>query len=267
MYAAKRTRSGGRVYQPADDRNTAHRLALIGDLRQAIDGGDQRRVPAELDPATGLVAGAEALARWSHPGHGSVPPDRFIALAEHSGLIRGLTLHVLDVALRRCAAWRHAGHDLHVAVNLSPNSPARQHVAGRGGPALVQSGVPSQSLTLEITESSIMADPAAASDSGPAARTGLRLAIDDFGTGYSSLGRLRELPIHEVKIDKSFVQRIAVDTATRGGPLGRTARARARPRRRGRGRRGPDHVRPPRRGLRPRAGLPLSGRCRRVAGG
>ena len=89
----------------------------------------------KVDPATGQVTGAEALARWHHPEHGFIPPDQFIPLAEHSGLIRPLTLHVLDVALRRCASWRRAGHDLDVAVNLSPNSLLDADAARRGGPA------------------------------------------------------------------------------------------------------------------------------------
>jgi len=213
MYAAKGTRSGGRVYQPADDRNTPHRLALIGELGEAIARHDLMVVfQPKLDPGTGLVTGAEALARWHHAQQGFIPPDQFIPLAEHSGLIRPLTLHVLEVSLRRCAAWRRAGHDIHVAVNLSPNTLLDENLPDIVARLLGQTGVPPKALTLEITESSIMADPTGALRTLERFNAlGVKLAIDDFGTGYSSLGRLRELPIHEVKIDKSFVQRVSVD--------------------------------------------------------
>jgi diguanylate cyclase (GGDEF)-like protein len=213
MYAAKRTRSGARVYQPQDDKNSARRLALVADLTAAID---RRELTVEfqpkLDPTSGLVTGAEALARWHHREQGFIPPDVFIPLAEHSGLIRALTLHVLEVALRRCAAWRRAGHQLHVAVNLSPNALLDSSLPDVVTRLLGQTGVPAAALILEITESTIMADPTGSMATLDRLHgIGVKLAIDDFGTGYSSLGRLRELPIHEVKIDKSFVQRIAVD--------------------------------------------------------
>ena len=213
MYSAKDTRSGDRVYQPEQDRHTPRRLALIGDLNQAIDRRDLQVVfQPKVDPTTGLVTGAEALARWEHPEQGNIAPDQFIPLAEHSGLIRPLTLHVLDVALRRCASWRRAGHDLDVAVNLSPNTLLDVGLPDVVAELLHQTGVPPSALTLEITESSIMADPTRSIRTLDRLHTlGVKLAIDDFGTGYSSLGRLRELPIHEVKIDKSFVQRMSVD--------------------------------------------------------
>jgi diguanylate cyclase (GGDEF)-like protein len=213
MYSAKDTRSGDRVYQPEQDRHTPRRLALIGDLNQAIDRRDLQVVfQPKVDPTTGLVTGAEALARWEHPEQGFIPPDQFIPLAEHSGLIRPLTLHVLDVALRRCASWRDSGHDLDVAVNLSPNSLLDASLPDVVAELLAETNIPPNALTLEITESSIMADPTRSIRTLDRLHTlGVKLAIDDFGTGYSSLGRLRELPIDEVKIDKSFVQRVSVD--------------------------------------------------------
>jgi len=213
MYSAKDTRSGDRVYQPEQDRHTPRRLALIGDLNQAITHRDLQVVfQPKVDPASGLVTGAEALARWQHPEQGFIPPDQFIPLAEHSGLIRPLTMHVLDVALQRCASWRRAGHDLDVAVNLSPNSLLDIGLPDVAAELLHQTGIPPSALTLEITESSIMADPTRSLRTLDRLHTlGVKLAIDDFGTGYSSLGRLRELPIDEVKIDKSFVQRMSVD--------------------------------------------------------
>ncbi len=213
MYAAKDTRSGSRVYQPEQDRNTPRRLALIADLERAVSRRELTVVyQPKLDPISGQVTGAEALCRWHHPEYGEIPPDQFVPLAEHSGLIRPLTLHVLEVALRRCASWRRAGHALHVAVNLSPNSLLDASLPDIVARLLGQTGLPAGALTLEITETSIMADPAGALRTLDRLNAlGVKLAIDDFGTGYSSLGRLRELPIHEVKIDKSFVQRVAVD--------------------------------------------------------
>jgi diguanylate cyclase (GGDEF)-like protein len=213
MYTAKETRAGARLYQSQDDRNSAQRLTLIADLSTAIERRELLvQFQPKLDPATGLVTGAEALARWHHPESGFIPPDMFIPLAEHSGLIRPLTLHVLQVALRRCAAWRRAGHDLHVAVNLSPNALLDATLPEVVTRLLGQAGVPAAALTLEITESTLMSDPTGARMTlDQLHAVGVKLSIDDFGTGYSSLGRLRELPIHEVKIDKSFVQRLALD--------------------------------------------------------
>jgi diguanylate cyclase (GGDEF)-like protein len=213
MYAAKNSRSGLRLYEPSVDRNSPQRLALIADLREAVERRDLLvAFQPKVDPTTGVVTGAEALARWHHPVRGTVPPDEFIPLAEHSGLVRPLTLHVLELALRRRATWARAGHDLHVAVNLSPNSLLDVELPDIVARLLAQTGNAPSTLTLEITESTILADPAGSMATLEKLHTlGVKLSIDDFGTGYSSLGRLRELPIHEVKIDKSFVKRIAAD--------------------------------------------------------
>ena len=212
MYAAKES-NGLRLYDSELDRNSPERLALIADLRQAVERGELTvAYQPKVDPGTGRVVGAEALARWYHPERGPIPPDVFIPLAEHSGLIWPLTLYVLELALRRRAEWARAGHDLHVAVNLSPNSlldPGLPELVAR---LLEATGNPAGALTLEITESAILTDPAGSRATLERLHAlGVEISIDDFGTGYSSLGRLRELPIHEVKIDKSFVQRVAED--------------------------------------------------------
>ncbi|HET6533676.1 MAG TPA: GGDEF domain-containing protein [Actinoplanes sp.] len=213
MYAAKQARAGVRIYRATDDQNTPERLALIGDLRDAIDRQDIAVMfQPKVDPATGTAVGAEALSRWHHPEQGFIPPDLFIPLAEHSGLIRPLTMHVLDVSLRRCAAWHRSGRPLHVAVNLSPNTLLDDTLPEVSQRLLARHDVPAAALTLEITEGTLMADP----DGGRVTldrlrRLGVRISIDDFGTGYSSLGRLRDLPIDEVKIDKSFVRDAARD--------------------------------------------------------
>ena len=212
LYAAKSS-GGQRLYDSGLDAGTPERLALIADLRLALD---RREIGVayqpKVDPRSGAVVGVEALARWNHPARGPIPPDVFIPLAEHTGLVRPLTLHVLETALQRRAEWAAAGHDLHVAVNLSPNSLLDADLPDIVARLLTRTGSPPRALTLEITEGTILADP----DGSMATlerlhALGVDLSIDDFGTGYSSLGRLRELPIHEVKIDKSFVQRMATD--------------------------------------------------------
>ena len=212
MYAAKES-NGLRLYDSELDRNSPERLILIADLRQAVERGELTvAYQPKVDPGTGRVVGAEALARWQHPERGSIPPDVFIPLAEHSGLVWPLTLHVLEVALRRRAEWARAGHDLHVAVNLSPNSLLDAALPELVARLLEATGNPARALTLEITESAILTDPAGSRATLDRLHAlGVEISIDDFGTGYSSLGRLRELPIHEVKIDKSFVRRVAED--------------------------------------------------------
>ena len=213
MYAAKQARSGVRIYRATDDQNTPQRLALIGDLRDAIERQEIVVVfQPKVDPATGEVVGAEALSRWFHAEQGFIAPDLFVPLAEHSGLIRPLTLHVLDVALRNCAAWHRAGHRVHVAVNLSPNTLLDDTLPDVIVQLLAKNDVPAAALLLEITESTLMADPEGSLGTLNRLRgLGIKISIDDFGTGYSSLGRLRELPIDEVKIDKSFVRHAATD--------------------------------------------------------
>jgi diguanylate cyclase (GGDEF)-like protein len=213
MYAAKHARSGVRIYRGSDDQNTPQRLALIGDLQDAIERREIGVVfQPKVDPATGAVVGAEALSRWFHAEQGFVAPDLFVSLAEHSGLIRPLTLHVLDMALRNCAAWRRAGHEVQVAVNLSPNTLLDDTLPEVIVRLLAENDLPAGALTLEITESTLMADPDGSLATLHRLRgLGIKISIDDFGTGYSSLGRLRELPIDEVKIDKSFLRNAARD--------------------------------------------------------
>ncbi len=216
MYAAKRDGSGVRVYRPEDDHNTPRRLALIADLRDAVHNGRLGiAYQPKVDTRTGRVVGAEALSRWPHPG-GPVPPDRFIPLAERCGLIRPLTLSVLETALTARARWRRAGHDLCVAVNISPHSLTDPDLTDQVAALLAKTGVPAEALILEITENGVMADPTRSIEALHALRSlGVKLSIDDFGTGHSSLGRLAELPIQEIKIDKSFVSGLTHDRTRR----------------------------------------------------
>ncbi|MEV4639224.1 EAL domain-containing protein [Actinoplanes sp. NPDC049548] len=216
LHAAKDARSGVRVYRPEDDRHTPRRLRIMGELRTAVETGALDVVyQPKVSAATGEVVGVEALSRWNH-AEGPVAPDEFIQLAERSGLIGALTLNVLDQALAAYATWRSAGHDVPVAVNVSPLSLAEPDFAGDLERALGRHRVPPAALTVEITEGAVMQDPARSLATLQALHgLGVKLSIDDFGTGHSSLARLAELPIQEVKIDKSFVHHLTSDRSKR----------------------------------------------------
>jgi diguanylate cyclase (GGDEF)-like protein len=200
-------------YDPTQDYYSQDRLALIGELRDAIK--ENRLVlhyQPKTDLKTGRVTSAEALMRWQHPKRGMVQPMQFIPLAEHTGLIKPLTEWAVQTALRQIQAWQMEGLELAVAVNLSARNlldPGLPHQIGR---LLKEFGVAPERLELEITESVIMADPVRAMDClTQLNQMGLRLSVDDFGTGYSSLAYLKRLPVHELKIDQTFVQGLMKD--------------------------------------------------------
>jgi len=207
MYAAKHAHGGYAIYDEVADRHSADRLALAGALRQALaDDGLLLYYQPQVSLATGAVCGVEALLRWPHPVHGFIPPDYFIPLAEHTGLIGPLTEWVLRAALRHARGWAHGGSSLSVAVNLSAHLLHDQELPATIAALLREYGIAPGTLTLEVTESAVMADPERAVDVLARLRhLGVRLSIDDFGTGYSSLGYLKRLPVDEIKIDKSFV--------------------------------------------------------------
>ena len=213
MYAAKENRSGWELYSREHDRYSPRRLTLAGDLRHAIDRGElslHYQPKAEL--ATGQIVGVEALLRWSHPEHGSIAPDDFIPIAEHTGLIRPLTSWVLGEAMAQARDWNRLGMNLSIAVNLSVRSLMDGALPDEVAAALSRESLDAASLILEITESTIMADPQRAiAILRRLADQGVSLAIDDFGTGYSSLAYLKRLPVNEVKVDKSFVMNMASD--------------------------------------------------------
>jgi diguanylate cyclase (GGDEF)-like protein len=213
MYAAKAARTGPQVYAPERDSNSIRRLSLVAELRKAIDQGE---IAVHYQPQAALpegrVVGVEALVRWNHPHLGPVQPDEFIAVAEHSGHIRPLTRYVLGAALRQARAWHLAGLDLGVAVNLSPRALLDDDLPEAVERLLTETGVDAGRLTIELTESAIMADPEHAV--GLLTRLsdlGVQLSIDDFGTGYSSLSYLKRLPVNELKIDRSFVRTMSTD--------------------------------------------------------
>ncbi|MCF1595643.1 putative bifunctional diguanylate cyclase/phosphodiesterase [Streptomyces muensis] len=212
MYQAKRDRTGVEVYESKRDSNTPDRLGLLGDLRRALDAHE---VELHYQPKVrfdGQVAGLEALVRWVHPERGKVPPDEFIAIAESSGLMPQLTEYVLETALGQVARWRAQGLFVPVAVNVSPRDVHTPGFAGSVAARLARHGVPAGALQLEITEHVLLEDPQRAADTlAGLTGHGVKMSLDDFGTGYSSLVHLRRLPVSELKIDRSFVARLAVD--------------------------------------------------------
>jgi diguanylate cyclase (GGDEF)-like protein len=213
MYSAKNNQGGVQVYDPNADTYSLERLALVGELRSAIDRGELAvHYQPKADARTGQLTGMEALVRWNHPRQGYVPPEEIISIAEQTGLIRPLTLWVLNQALRQCRQWRRAGHPFDIAVNLSIRNLLDPELPNDVLRLLTELGLPASSLIFEITESSIMSDPVrTVAVLGRMRAMGVRLAIDDFGTGYSSFSHLRRLPVDEIKIDKSFVQHLAND--------------------------------------------------------
>jgi EAL domain-containing protein (putative c-di-GMP-specific phosphodiesterase class I) len=213
MYLAKEDRSGCELYRADRDEYSPHRLALASELRRALDERELiLHYQPKADLSDGRIVGVEALVRWQHPEHGLLSPDQFVPLAEATGLIRELTLRVLDEALRQQRAWRDVGIDIRVAVNLSARDLYDLTLPATTARLLATHDVPPTALELEITESVIVADPMRArAILSRLSEMGVVLAIDDYGTGYSSLGYLKRLPIDEMKIDRSFVMQMADD--------------------------------------------------------
>ena len=215
MYQAKHSGGGEQLYAAARDDSSPERLQLVADLRAAIESRElvmhfQPKVALE----TGRVEGLEALARWEHPRRGLLTPEHFIDIAERSGLIGPLTLLALDCALVECRAWRDAGLEVTVAVNLSARSLRDGRIVADVEDALTRHGLPGRLLQLEITENSFVADPETARRVLNELRAlGVTIAIDDFGTGYSSLAHLKDLPVDELKIDRKFVRGLVSGSA------------------------------------------------------
>jgi diguanylate cyclase (GGDEF)-like protein len=212
-YAARLEGSGIEAYSAENDPYAPRRLALAGDLREALDAGAvEVYVQPKVSISDGVVRGAEALVRWTHPRLGPMRPDQFIPAAEHTGVIRPLTLYVMRDALAQCRAWRDAGHDLSIAVNLSVRNLFDSHFVEDLRELLRELGLGPEVLTLELTESIVMGESRRSMEVLEGIRElGVGLAVDDFGTGYSSLTHLRRLPVTELKIDKSFVSTMTVN--------------------------------------------------------
>lgn len=213
MYVAKQSNSGYAIYAAELDHHSPDRLALIAELRKGIES-DQ--LVLHFQPKISLkenqVLGVEALVRWAHPTRGIILPDQFITLAEQTGFIKSLTLWVLDKAIGQCRAWNQSGFKTTVAVNLSARSLQDPQLPKQISDLLKTHEIEPQWLELEITESSIMADPPRAMETlKQLSHIGVCLSIDDFGTGYSSLANLKKLPVDAIKIDKSFVLDMTMD--------------------------------------------------------
>ncbi|MBC7560228.1 MAG: EAL domain-containing protein [Dermatophilaceae bacterium] len=217
MYVAKSRRESVVVYETSMDSGRAERLALVADLRVALENAPRQFVlhyQPKIDLATGAVVSTEALVRWHHPALGTLSPDTFIPLAEATGLIDQLTMHLVTAALTECAAWHRRGHPVTVAVNLSARNLANANVIEHIAQAITASGVQAESLILEITESAVMDDPeVSVAALTRFAELGICLSLDDFGTGYSSLSYLQRLPVKELKIDMTFVSALTEDSA------------------------------------------------------
>jgi diguanylate cyclase (GGDEF)-like protein len=207
MYVAKADHSGVELYETAQDQHSVQRLALAGELRRAIENDELvLHYQPKIDVATGRVVGAEALCRWQHPSLGLIMPDEFVPMAEHTGLITPLTKQVFNIALQQVSRWRAQGQRLSIAINLSARSFLDSQLLDDIPELLAVWRVDPALLELEITESMIVGDPERArAVLQRLNELGITLAIDDFGTGYSSLAYLKQLPVDEIKIDKSFV--------------------------------------------------------------
>ncbi len=213
LYAAKDAHSRVELYEPQLDEANRTRLETIQDLDAAIVNRQfVLHYQPKIDVDTGAVFGAEALVRWEHPTRGMLYPDAFLPVVEQSGLMNAVTRLVLESAVMQLAGWRKAGLALSVAVNLSASDLLDDSLAERVAGLLDTHGVPAGALELEITESVIMIDPKRACEVLEALRAlGLRIAVDDYGTGYCALAYLRDLPVDELKIDRSFVASVTTD--------------------------------------------------------
>ncbi len=213
MYWAKDSDASFHTYAEEDDEYSIDRLALAAQLRRGIDRGElvvhyQPKVPLQ----GGATLAAEALVRWNHPQLGCIGPDGFIPLAEQTGIIKPLTERVLESALEQCRQWRREGLEVTVSVNVSTRSLLDHDLLTIIGALLARLDLHASALQLEITESRIVADlPRARAALEKLRAMGVMIAIDDFGTGYSSLSQLQQLPVDEIKIDRSFVTRMETD--------------------------------------------------------
>jgi diguanylate cyclase (GGDEF)-like protein/PAS domain S-box-containing protein len=216
MYRAKAATQGGfERYNPGMHTELVARVQLEADLRRALEAEELfLHYQPTFDLGSGQITGAEALCRWNHPTRGLVPPTEFIPLAEASGLIRPLGAWVLREACQQAATWQQAHPDrdkpLALNVNLSGRQLQHTQVVQDVADALRDSGLPAESLVLEMTESVLLDDSETVLDIlGQLKALGIRLAIDDFGTGYSSLSYLHRFPVDILKIDRSFVERLS----------------------------------------------------------
>ena len=214
-YTAKEWHRGVLGYSPAVDPHDPEQLKLATALREAADDGQiQPHYQPKIDLTTNAIAGFEALAYWNHPTRGLLPPGAFIPIAERTGAVRHVTRAVLRAAVEQLRDWSDT--DLTVAVNLTAIDLLDADLLGRITGLLDECGVEPKRLCVELTESTVMADPERArSILAGIADAGVRVSIDDFGTGHSSLAYLKDLPVKEVKIDRSFIADMSVSRNNR----------------------------------------------------
>ena len=213
MYAAKEAHAGCKVYAAALDGHSVRKLSVLSEFRRALDNDEILVFYQPIMHMGGTrVHGAEALVRWQHPELGLLPPSDFMPIVEQTGLIGPMTRHVLERAVAQCAAWRRAGQEMTVSVNLSVRNLLDPDLASLLGDLLEIYGLTPSALQLEITESMLMSDPDRSLNTlTRLSELGVGLSVDDYGTGYSSLANLRRLPIDELKIDRSFVSPMLSD--------------------------------------------------------
>ncbi|MDP1877802.1 MAG: EAL domain-containing protein, partial [Actinomycetota bacterium] len=217
MYSAKRSGVGVSLYSSEHDQSSVRRLALLGELRNAIADGELiLHYQPSLDLDTGEAHSCEALVRWEHPERGVLSPLAFLPVARRVGLMQQLSEAIVKQAISDAAAWHREGLELNVAINVAPPellSGALMPVVYR---ALERSPVPLDGITIEVTEDTFINDPEHARDLLiDIRRHGLRTSIDDYGTGFSSLAYLRDLPLSELKMDRSFVSSVLTDPRSR----------------------------------------------------
>ena len=217
MYEAKVTRAGAQLYDAQHDEFSRQRLRMGEELRRGLQKGHVVVwYQPKIDAVTQLVIGMEALVRWAHPERGMIPPLAFLSVARRSGLMQELSEVVAKKAVTDAARWRQAGLDLNVAINLAPP----ELLSGKLLPilyaAMEKSRIPTHVITIEVTEDTFLADPERARDILlDVRRHGLKTSIDDYGTGFSSLAYLRDLPVTELKMDRSFVSTVTTDDRSR----------------------------------------------------
>ena len=208
MYLAKEDGAGIAAYDESRDPHGPERLRLMTELREGIPRGELVvHFQPKLTLSTRLVGGVEALVRWQHPERGLLQPGAFVELAESTDLMGPLTMSVLSKSLEQIAEWRRAGHHLSVAVNVPAQTLLDRELPGTIDRLLSELDLPASCLRLEITEGTLVRDPVRSAEVLEVlADAGVAVSIDDFGTGYSSFALLQRLPVHEIKIDRSFVR-------------------------------------------------------------
>jgi diguanylate cyclase (GGDEF)-like protein len=216
MYVAKRNKTGSAVYDPQYDTHQQEHLSLLSDIRRAVENNELRLYyQPKISLSSSAAAAVEALLRWIHPTRGVIPPAEFIPFAEQTGYIKVLTRWVLEEAIRQCGKWYADGLDMKVSVNISARDLMNRDLPDMIAQLLAKYRTPAAMICLEITESGFIEDPAYAHKVLDRLNAlGLQLSIDDYGTGYSSLSYIAQLPVDELKIDRSFVMRMLEDKTT-----------------------------------------------------